>query len=195
MHTIHFQYNIKYTTNYVLKSGADCPCTNSWLQSSSLRNTVILALVFSKSCPPSSATLRLTDLGSGNGHLFLDASNAGYSARGFQRNPWRVFISRYRPWLSDSKTATFHRQCLWTSQLHNEDVVVLFGLPSSMERIGVNLQNECKSEACIISNTFRIPGWKQRSWNQVFTFTKSRHLHHWKLKRGKIFTYRRRRAT
>lgn len=108
----------------------------------------------------SSTPLRLTDLGSGNGELVLVASNAGYSARGFELNRWLVLASRYRAWKSGSKTATFSRQCLWTAGLHNDDVVVVFGVPSMMERLGVKLQDECKPGAWIISNTFPLPGWK-----------------------------------
>lgn len=108
----------------------------------------------------SSTALRLTDLGSGNGDLVLEASKTGYSARGFELNPWLVLASRYRAWRYSSTTATFYRQCLWTTRLHDEDVVVVFGVPSMMERLGEKLQNECKSDSWIISNTFRLPGWK-----------------------------------
>lgn len=104
--------------------------------------------------------LRLTDLGSGGGELVIQAATIGFRARGVELNPWLVALSRLRAWRARARQSSFRRQCLWSTPLNNEDVIVVFGVPAMMSRLADKLANECKPDAWVASNTFELPGWR-----------------------------------
>lgn len=105
---------------------------------------------------------RLTDLGAGSGQLVIDAAKAGYVARGVELNVWLVLHSRFHAMSLPEPVRSrisFQRRDLWTCGLHVEDVIVVFGVPSIMERLGDLMLAECKDECVVCSNTFPVPGW------------------------------------
>lgn len=105
---------------------------------------------------------RLTDLGAGSGELIIDAAKVGYVARGVELNSWLVFRSRLRAMSLPEPLRSrvrFQKRDLWMCGLHEEDVIVVFGVPSMMKRLGELALAECKDECVLCSNTFPVPGW------------------------------------
>lgn len=103
--------------------------------------------------------MTLIDLGSGGGELVIEAAVVGFQARGVELNRWLIALSRFRAWKAQVRRYSFHRQCLWATSLHNDDMVVVFGVPAMMNRLATKLSNECKPGAWVASNTFQIPHW------------------------------------
>lgn len=102
--------------------------------------------------------LNLIDLGSGSGEIVLHAATNGFRAHGVELNPWLIALSRWRAWRAGIEYASFSKRCMWTTPLHDEDVVVVFGIPDIMNQLSSKLENECKPDgAWIVSNTFRLP--------------------------------------
>ncbi len=102
--------------------------------------------------------LNLIDLGSGSGEIVLHAATSGFRAHGVELNPWLVALSRWRAWRGGIHDATFSQRCLWSTPLHEQDVVVVFGIPDIMSQLSTKLEHECKPDgAWIVSNTFRLP--------------------------------------
>lgn len=107
--------------------------------------------------------LRFTDLGSGGGEFVFIAAKAGFQARGVELNWWLVLRSRLRAYQLSAELRNrveFKRQDLWTSHLDEEDVVVVFGVPDMMKRVGELVERQCKNGCIVCCNTFPIPGWK-----------------------------------
>lgn len=111
---------------------------------------------------PEQPSPRLTDLGAGSGELVLDAATAGYDARGVELNGWLVLQARMAARRLPSEVrgrAQFEWRDLWQCGLEREDVVVVFGVPDIMERVGEMIARECKEGCVVCCNSFPIPGW------------------------------------
>lgn len=134
--------------------------------------------------------IRFCDLGSGDGRVVFRAAREGMFERsiGYEINP-RMFIHVPSVWLSVSgcragnthslspvlhlfaqcrrcfqpkywsSTAFFMRD-LWKVQLHDIDVVAVYGLNPIMDELGAKLQEELQPGSVVVSNVFSIPGWK-----------------------------------
>jgi len=101
--------------------------------------------------------LHLVDLGSGTGTIVRAATRVGgfAQASGYEINPslyWlSVLGSLGRP------NERFHKVSLWDADLQSADVVVVYGYPSFIERLGVKLGAELKEGAIVVSNAYAIP--------------------------------------
>lgn len=113
--------------------------------------------------------LYFVDLGSGSGDLVLNAAKLGICARGIERNPILVAWCHWKQWklqresMSNAHLARFQWGDMWakSSVRQTDDVVVVFGVPSIMGRLGDKLQSEMRDGAWLLSNTFEVPGWKR----------------------------------
>ncbi|XP_012927830.2 protein FAM173B isoform X5 [Heterocephalus glaber] len=70
----------------------------------------------------------LVDIGSGDGRVVIAAAEEGFTAVGYELNPWLVWYSRYRAWRAGS-SATFYISDLWKVTFSQYSNVVVFGVP------------------------------------------------------------------
>ena len=101
--------------------------------------------------------LHLVDLGSGTGSIVRAAAREGGFARssGYEINPWLYRLSALaslgRP------NERLHLVSLWDAPLDDADVVVVYGYPSFIERLGAKLGEELQEGAIVVSNAYEIP--------------------------------------
>lgn len=117
---------------------------------------------------------RVVDLGSGDGTLVLEAARRGAYATGVEINPFLVWYTRLRIKKAGlSGRASVIRGDLWRYPLSDTDVVLLYLLPSTMEKLKEKLARELPPHARIVSNAFILPDWTPAvEKNSVFLYTR-----------------------
>lgn len=107
-------------------------------------------------------TDHVVDLGSGDGLLLFSSLQAGAgTAEGYEIHPALVAISRRRSkWNRLNDRLTVHQRSYWNADLSKTDVVVLYQIPNSMERLEKKLWDELPMGARVVSNAFPFPNWK-----------------------------------
>jgi hypothetical protein len=107
---------------------------------------------------PPVAHLRLIDLGSGDGALLRAATReAGFGhAAGWEINPFLVGYSRMRSSGRQSREVTRWRS-LWDAPVAEADVVLVYGAPPIMQRLGDKLRAELRPGAVVVSNGYPLP--------------------------------------
>lgn len=101
------------------------------------------------------------DVGSGDGRVLLEAAKQGANAIGVEINPYLVWFTQLRAFLSPYRgriTAVWGN--LWTSDLRAADVVFVYLIPWKMDVLAKKLREETKPGTLIVSNTFIFPHWK-----------------------------------
>ncbi|MBV95575.1 hypothetical protein ESR_17993, partial [Eschrichtius robustus] len=76
----------------------------------------------------------LVDIGSGDGRIVIAAAKEGFTAVGYELNPWLVWYSRYcarREGVQAS--AKFYISDLWKVTFSQYSNVVIFGVPQMQE--------------------------------------------------------------
>ncbi|XP_044772925.1 ATP synthase subunit C lysine N-methyltransferase isoform X2 [Neomonachus schauinslandi] len=85
----------------------------------------------------------LVDIGSGDGRIVIAAAKAGFTAVGYELNPWLVWYSRYRAWREGVHgSAKFYISDLW-----------------KMPQLEEKLTLELKDDARVIACRFPFPRW------------------------------------
>lgn len=110
------------------------------------------------------AGLRLSDLGSGDGEVVVQAARAGMVATGYELNPSLVAISRLRwllarPSAEKGGSARFVIGNLLEAAIGDEDVIMVFGVPPLMPMVAKKLEREAKAGALVFCHRFPLPGW------------------------------------
>lgn len=111
-------------------------------------------------------SMKVYDLGSGNGKLLLLAKKKGAVVTGYEINPWLVIFSNLR----GAKTVWKN---FWKADLTDADVVFVYLLPYRMEKLENKLKHELKKGALVVSNSFIFPNWevyKQDNKNHVYVY-------------------------
>lgn len=93
------------------------------------------------------------DLGSGDGRILREAQKYGAKAIGIEMNPFLILFCKM-------KKLHVRWQNLWTSDIHDADVVFVYLLPINMKKLGRKLQTELRKGALVVSNSFIFPNWK-----------------------------------
>ncbi|OGQ45652.1 MAG: hypothetical protein A3H42_01970 [Deltaproteobacteria bacterium RIFCSPLOWO2_02_FULL_46_8] len=103
---------------------------------------------------------RLMDLGSGDGRILIEASRRGARAEGIEINPLLALASRCWAYCGGVKSrVSVTTGDLYTADVSNADVVVIYGLPSVVKKLEGKLSREMKPGACVASIMFRFPQW------------------------------------
>ncbi|KAI4891361.1 hypothetical protein NFI96_022947 [Prochilodus magdalenae] len=90
----------------------------------------------------------------------IAAAKEGFSAVGFELNPWLVWYSRYRAWREGVHHRTsFHISDLWKVSFAQYSNVVIFGVPQMMEQLEAKLQSELQTSAKVVACRFPFPTW------------------------------------
>uniref|UniRef100_A0A5F9D9D8 ATP synthase subunit C lysine N-methyltransferase n=2 Tax=Oryctolagus cuniculus TaxID=9986 RepID=A0A5F9D9D8_RABIT len=85
----------------------------------------------------------LVDIGSGDGRIVVAAAKAGFTAVGYELNPWLVWYSRYRAWQEGVHGSTkFYISDLWK-------------MPQLEKKLGLELKDDARVIAC----RFPFPHW------------------------------------
>ncbi|XP_032325830.1 ATP synthase subunit C lysine N-methyltransferase isoform X1 [Camelus ferus] len=81
----------------------------------------------------------LVDVGSGDGRIVIAAAKEGFTAVGYELNPWLVWYSRYRAWREGVQgSARFYISDLWKVTFSEYSNVVIFGVPQmSVDSAGI----------------------------------------------------------
>ncbi|KAK2491631.1 hypothetical protein MC885_017148 [Smutsia gigantea] len=102
----------------------------------------------------------LVDIGSGDGRVVIAAAKKGFSAFGYELNPWLVWYSRYRAWREGVQdSATFYISDLWKVTFSQYSNVVIFGVPQMMPQLEKKLALELEEDARVIACRFPFPHW------------------------------------
>jgi hypothetical protein len=108
----------------------------------------------------------LYDLGSGDGRLVIAASrDFGATAVGVEIDPFRVLYSRYQIWRYRlGNRARIIRRNFFDVELQDADVVVLFLLQRTNDKLQHKLEQELKKPDCrVVSLLFQFQGWEIQS--------------------------------
>lgn len=104
----------------------------------------------------------LYDLGSGDGRIVIMAAQQfGAKAVGFEIDPKLVYQSRQR--IKKRKLtslATIEQQDLMLADLSQPDLITVFLLPGSNDKIQPLLEDQMKSGARVVSHDFTFRGWE-----------------------------------
>nr|XP_039268235.1 ATP synthase subunit C lysine N-methyltransferase-like isoform X1 [Styela clava] len=104
---------------------------------------------------------KLADIGSGDGRIVLEAARNGFTASGYELNPWLVFYSKVKAFrLGLSSKATFVRRDLWKTDFQKYENVVIFGVDQMMPRLEEKLAQELHLGSHVVACRFRFPNWK-----------------------------------
>ncbi len=107
------------------------------------------------------ASDKVTDLGSGDGRIVIDAAKAGVAdALGIEINGALVRTSRFAAKRLDLKNARFVKESFWKTNVSDRTVVFLYQVPYAMRKLETKLQEELPPGARIVSNDFRFENWK-----------------------------------
>lgn len=102
----------------------------------------------------------LVDIGSGDGRVVIAAAKEGFTAVGYELNPWLVWYSRYRAWREGVQgLASFHISDLWKVTFSQYSNVVVFGVPQMMPQLAKKLELELEDDARVIACRFPFPHW------------------------------------
>jgi len=106
------------------------------------------------------AGVRAADIGSGDGRLVIALALAGAEAHGYEINPFLVLLSKLNISQAGLTGKAFiHRKSFWDEDLSKFDIVTVYGIPKTMERLEEKLKRELGTDARIISNIYTFPTW------------------------------------
>jgi hypothetical protein len=110
-----------------------------------------------------SMSVRIAELGSGNGKIVIQLAKAGFVVDGYEINPFLVLWSNWQiQRLGLGNNAHIHWQNIWTIDLGLFDTVIIYGIPGIMTRLRDKLETEVRTPTVVISNHFSFPGWESR---------------------------------
>lgn len=90
----------------------------------------------------------------------IAAAKEGFTAVGYELNPWLVWYSRYRAWREGVQDlAKFYISDLWKVTFSQYSNVVIFGVPQMMPQLEKKLELELEVDARVIACRFPFPHW------------------------------------
>nr|XP_044995215.1 ATP synthase subunit C lysine N-methyltransferase isoform X2 [Jaculus jaculus] len=102
----------------------------------------------------------LVDIGSGDGRIVIAAAKEGFTAVGYELNPWLVWYARYRAWREGVHgSAKFYISDLWKVTFSQYSNVVIFGVPQMMLQLEKKLEEELENGTRVIACRFPFPHW------------------------------------
>lgn len=105
---------------------------------------------------------RFIELGSGDGRISrFAAKQYGVLSTGVELNLLLVIYAKMLARLQRISHTRFLRQNMFKANLSQADVVFMFLLPKTMQKLESKLLRECKNNVLIISHGFQIPGFKR----------------------------------
>lgn len=101
------------------------------------------------------------DLGSGDGKIVFSAARLGAKSIGIEIDLLRVLVSRIKIKLAKlDELAKIVQEDIFKANVKEADVVTLFLLPKTMEKLESKLRKELRKGARIVSYRFVFKNWK-----------------------------------
>lgn len=117
--------------------------------------TVLSEILSESAAKHPKKTLKLIDLGSGDGKIAFLAAKLGYEASGIEINPFLIATTRFRTKLAKHKPQ-FHFGSYFNHNLSGYDVVFTYLFPETMEELEEKIFKEMKPGSIVVSNTFKF---------------------------------------
>ncbi|MDB5194939.1 MAG: hypothetical protein JWO84_123 [Parcubacteria group bacterium] len=115
----------------------------------------------------------LVDIGSGDGRLVIAAARKGIEAKGYEINPFLVWLARRKIRKEGLETlASIAWRDFWSADLSRYSVVTVFGIGHIMKRFERKLDAELAPGSRVICNLFALPNWKGEKRNGIFLYKK-----------------------
>lgn len=100
------------------------------------------------------------DLGCGDARMLIEAEKEKkVNAEGYEIAPMIYLIAVLRKLVNKSK-AKIHFKNFFKEDLKHADVIFCYLMPQEMIKLAKKIKKECKKGTRIISNTFKIKGFK-----------------------------------
>jgi cyclopropane fatty-acyl-phospholipid synthase-like methyltransferase len=115
---------------------------------------------------------RVAELGSGDGRVVRALAERGAIVDGYEIQPFLVWWSRFRNRRAglESTTNIFQKN-LYSVDYGAYDVVVIYGFPNMMTKLGQKFKREMKSGSRVVSHAFTIPGWEaEKQVDKVYLY-------------------------
>lgn len=115
------------------------------------------------------------DLGAGEGKLVMAMAAKGADVTGIEIDEERAMTTINKVVEAGlQQRVRIINGSFWQHDLSPYDLIVLYGVPSIMERLGQKITNEAKPSVRIISNHFTFPKWKPtKTVNNVYLYRPS----------------------
>ncbi|KPP70229.1 protein FAM173A-like [Scleropages formosus] len=103
----------------------------------------------------------LTDLGSGDGRIVLEAYRQGFRpAVGYELNPWLVRLARFHAWRAGHYgKVSYLREDLWKVNLEQCKNISVFLAPSVLPLLQKKLLLELPTDAMVVAGRYPFPDW------------------------------------
>ncbi len=100
------------------------------------------------------------ELGCGDGRLVIQAALHGAKAYGVEINNWRYLVSRFWTYFFRvNKSAIILKKNIFDVDYSKADIIFLYLLQETNEKLQPKLERELKPGARVISAAFTFPGW------------------------------------
>lgn len=110
---------------------------------------------------------KVVDLGSGDGRVVLAASRVAKSAVGIEINPFLTLFSRFMAVMSANGKIKFKNKDMFKENLKKYNVVFIYLLPSSLEKLKQKLQTELEPGTRVVTHSFAIKGWEPKNTKKI----------------------------
>ncbi len=112
------------------------------------------------------------DLGSGDGRVVIAFARAGIEAHGYEINPFLVLWSLARIYRAGVwGRGHIHWKSYWRADLSSYNLITIYGAKPIMSRLKNKLCRELPGDACVICNTFPLPGMRHlRHKNDIYLY-------------------------
>jgi cyclopropane fatty-acyl-phospholipid synthase-like methyltransferase len=109
--------------------------------------------------------MKSIDLGAGDGRIVIAMAKRGAQAYGIElRKKYAILANRKIKEEGLKNKACVYQSDFWNENLKQYDIITIYGMADIMIELEKKLSKELKKGAIVISNGFRIPGWK--SWKE-----------------------------
>ena len=101
---------------------------------------------------------KFADLGCGDGRMLFLAEKIGAKAEGYELAVLAFLFAKIKKFLKKSKIK-IHFKSFFEVNLEKFDVIGLYLMPETLEKLKPKLEKELKKGTRIVSHAFQIKGW------------------------------------
>ncbi len=108
------------------------------------------------------------ELGCGDARITCAAGNAGAKATGFDVSLFPFIIAQIRVLFSKNrKNINIKYRDIWFLNFKDADLVYMFLMPETYEKIKPKLEKELKPGARVITYVWPMPGWEAKTIDKI----------------------------
>ncbi|OGE41494.1 hypothetical protein A3E86_05365 [Candidatus Daviesbacteria bacterium RIFCSPHIGHO2_12_FULL_47_45] len=114
------------------------------------------------------------ELGSGDGRVVLVAAQMGAESFGIEESWLRVWWSRWKAYQLKLSNAHFFHGSIFTRHYFSAEVVYIYMLPVTVDRLEPILKEELKPGAKVITQKYHFKNWKPtKTIDDFYIYTKT----------------------